>query len=118
MGAEPPKHKRRWFQFSLRMLLIGVTLVAVACAYVGWQAKIVHERRWLLENVILRKGVVFPDPSPAHLTAPLPCRSAPWIRQLLDDVWIDEIRLDAKTSDEEFDEIAACFPEAVVKRVH
>jgi hypothetical protein len=26
--AEPPKRKRRWFQFSLRMLLIGVTLLA------------------------------------------------------------------------------------------
>jgi hypothetical protein len=24
--AEPPKRKRRWFQFSLRTLLIGVTL--------------------------------------------------------------------------------------------
>ena len=40
----PPKRKRRWFQFSLRTLLIGVTLLAVQCAYVGWQAKIVRER--------------------------------------------------------------------------
>jgi hypothetical protein len=123
MEAEPPKADRpkrnpRWFQFSRRTLMIGVTLLAMACAYVGWQAKTVHERRWLLDNVILRKSVVVPDLSPAHLTAPLPCRSAPWIRQLLDDVWIDEIRLDANTSDAEFDEIAASFPEAVVKRVH
>ncbi len=43
--SKPPKRKRRWFQFSLRTLLIGVTLLAVACAYVGWQAKIVRERR-------------------------------------------------------------------------
>ena len=27
--AEPPKRKRRWFQFSLRTLMIGVTLLAV-----------------------------------------------------------------------------------------
>ena len=27
--AEPPKRKRRWFQFSLRTLLIVVTLLAV-----------------------------------------------------------------------------------------
>jgi hypothetical protein len=39
-----PKRKRRWFQFSLRSLLIGVMLLAVLCAYVGWQAKIVRER--------------------------------------------------------------------------
>jgi hypothetical protein len=41
--AEPPKRNRRWFQFSLRTLLIGVTLLAAVCGYVGWQAKIVHE---------------------------------------------------------------------------
>jgi hypothetical protein len=28
--AEPPNRKRRWFQFSLRTLLIGVTLVAIS----------------------------------------------------------------------------------------
>jgi hypothetical protein len=29
LKAEPPKRKRRWFQFSLRTLLIVVTVVAV-----------------------------------------------------------------------------------------
>jgi hypothetical protein len=33
--ADPPKRKRRWFQFSLRSLLLVVTLLAVPCAYVG-----------------------------------------------------------------------------------
>jgi hypothetical protein len=28
-AADPPKRKRRWFQFSLRTLLIGVTLLAI-----------------------------------------------------------------------------------------
>jgi hypothetical protein len=28
--AEPPKRKRGWFQFSLRTLLIGVMLMALA----------------------------------------------------------------------------------------
>ena len=28
--ADPPKRKRRWFQFSLRSLLIGVTLFCAA----------------------------------------------------------------------------------------
>ncbi len=45
-----PKRKRRWFQFSLRTLMIGVTLLAVACGYVGWEAKIVKEREEFLEN--------------------------------------------------------------------
>jgi hypothetical protein len=42
--AKPPKRKRRWFQFSLRTLLIVVTMLAAACGYVAWQAKIVQER--------------------------------------------------------------------------
>jgi hypothetical protein len=29
--ADSPKRQRRWFQFSLRSLMIGVTLLAVAC---------------------------------------------------------------------------------------
>jgi hypothetical protein len=27
-AADPPKRKRRWFQFSLRALLVGVMLIA------------------------------------------------------------------------------------------
>jgi hypothetical protein len=42
--AEPPKRKRRWFQFHVRTLMIGVTLLAVPMGYVGWHAKIVRER--------------------------------------------------------------------------
>jgi hypothetical protein len=47
MGAEPPKRKRRWFQFSLRSLLIFVTLLAVACGYVAREAEIVRKRNSL-----------------------------------------------------------------------
>jgi hypothetical protein len=32
MEAEPPKCKRRWFQFRLRTLLAVVAIVAVQCA--------------------------------------------------------------------------------------
>ena len=40
-----PKRKRRWFQFSLRTLMIGVTLLSVPIAYVEHEARIVRERR-------------------------------------------------------------------------
>jgi hypothetical protein len=50
-AAEPRKPRRRWFQFRLRTLLIGVMLLSVAAAYVRWQAKIVSERTaWLAEH--------------------------------------------------------------------
>ena len=48
--AELPRRKRRWFQFSLRTLMIVVTLLAAACAYVGWQAAIVRERKSLIDS--------------------------------------------------------------------
>jgi hypothetical protein len=45
---------RRRFQFRLRTLMIGVPLLAVPLGYVGWQAKIVRERRamliWIEDN--------------------------------------------------------------------
>jgi type VI protein secretion system component VasK len=49
MEAEPPvaaepKRKRRWFQFSLRTLMIAVTLLAVACWVVADRARLIRER--------------------------------------------------------------------------
>ena len=41
---EPPKRKRRWFQFSLRTLLIAVTLLAVHWATSVGRSKIVRAR--------------------------------------------------------------------------
>ena len=42
---------RRRFQFRLRTLMIGVTLMAVLCAYVAHEAKIVRARNeWLSSN--------------------------------------------------------------------
>ena len=48
--AEPPKRKRRWFQFSLRTLLIFVALLAVPLAYIGWQSRIVRDGKAKLET--------------------------------------------------------------------
>ena len=33
--AEPPKRKRRWYQFSLRSLMIFTLIVAIPCAWLG-----------------------------------------------------------------------------------
>ena len=40
--AEPPKRKRRWFQFSLRTLLVFTAVVAVTCGWLG--TKIVRKK--------------------------------------------------------------------------
>ena len=41
--ASQPSPRRR-FQFRLRTLMIVVTLLALLCAYVGWQESIIRNR--------------------------------------------------------------------------
>ena len=85
--ADPPKRKRRWFQFSLRTLLIAVTVLAVVCGYAAWQAKIVHERKALLLEIVRKNGLFYPQTfTPAGTV--LSHRSP--IRWLLDD-WYCEV---------------------------
>ena len=43
--AEQPKRKRRWFKFSLRSLMIVVTLLAVPCGWFGWHVALAKERK-------------------------------------------------------------------------
>ena len=45
--ADPPKRKRRWFQFSLRTLMIGVTLLAALSAAVTW---VIRDRQRLIRE--------------------------------------------------------------------
>ena len=37
--------RRRWYQFTQRTVLVGVALLAVPCAYVAHEYRIVAERR-------------------------------------------------------------------------
>jgi hypothetical protein len=46
--SDQPSPRRR-IQFRLRTLMVVVTLLAVPCGYVGWQAKIVRERKAVAE---------------------------------------------------------------------
>jgi len=99
--------------------MIIVTLLTLPLSYVGWQAKIVRERKAVLGEAALHgcifslyrnradlaRGVVFPD-------SPIP-----WIRRILDDQWLDWITVPGYVTEEEFDQIRATFPEAYVERV-
>jgi hypothetical protein len=70
-NAEP---RRRWYQFSLRTLLIGVALLGVLCAWLGLQERTVRARQaWLMAHpqdcpagklrVILCESDYAPSPS-------------------------------------------------------
>jgi hypothetical protein len=50
-NAAQPKPPRRWYQFRLRTLLIGVALLSTACGFVAHEAKIVRERNAMIEHI-------------------------------------------------------------------
>jgi hypothetical protein len=101
--AKPPKRERRWFQFSLRSLLIGVALLALACAYVGWQAKIVRERKAFLQTRYYLPGDSSPDVKPLR---------APWMLRLLGAEPIYHITVFGRADAER---AANPFPEAFIQ---
>ena len=95
------------FQFSLRTLLIGVTLFCVLVgSYVGWQAKIVRERKAEL-NRVAKKYLIGIEESDQAMTIP-------WLRRILGDVTVDFIAVPAETPRDEIDRLHALFPESRV----
>jgi hypothetical protein len=98
----PPK--RRWNQFSLRTLLIGVTLLAVACAYVAWQARIVKQRRNQIEarsspRIAIYRGKRTPPNGPN------------WLRLAFGDVPVQWI---SSRNAANADMLRELFPEGIV----
>ena len=123
---------RRRFQFRLRTLMIGVTLLAVPLAYVGWQAKTVAERRALLLLIESREygwylsersaSHDFPSAASGHdlaasghnVTAGKSEDRPGWIRRWLGDETVYLIWLRNTVPSSEAVLIENCFPEAVV----
>ncbi len=115
--AEPPKRKRRWFQFSLRSLIIVVTLLAVACGYVAWQAKIVRERKAMRERWSGKVWFRTPDMGSGSIPPPptQPPAKVTWLRELLGDEAMEGIWLPNDTPQSEVDQIKALFSESKVE---
>ncbi len=125
------------FQFRLRTLMIVVTLVAVECAYVGWQVKIVRERKATLAE-IEASGGAFVTYTPASLFSESrfyieravgkipnhdPRRYVPHfndapsaIRRWFGDETVFDIWLPYTISSTDVNRIEKCFPEAAVQR--
>jgi hypothetical protein len=114
METEPSKtvsakRKCRWFQFSLRTLLIVVMLLAVPCAYVGWQVKFVRERKALLSAIRDRGGHVVEASTVPFLK---PWARVSSLREWLGDSAIQGMQLPTDTEADEVDRIKIAFPES------
>ncbi len=87
--------------------MIGVTLLAMVCGYVGWQAKIVRERKTALAQMIdprsaERGGYSWGD------------AEVPWLRRTLGDRAVRCIGLPLTATKDFRRRIRATFPEARV----
>jgi hypothetical protein len=122
--ADQPAPRRR-FQFSLRTLMIGVTLLAAACGYVAWQAKIVQERKAVADLVQYRyNGAVYWSSEVKRLSPTasglrilqdgivLPLREVSWLRRWLGDDAATYILYRMQMPKDEITRMKAAFPEA------
>jgi hypothetical protein len=56
--ADPPKRKGRWFQFSLRTLLIFTLICAIACAWLARRIEQKRRERAAVDAILQLKGSV------------------------------------------------------------
>jgi hypothetical protein len=105
--TDPPKRNRRWFQFSLRTLLIGVALLAMPCAYVGWQGRDVRERKEAMKKFVHAYAIY---------GMPISRNPASQLRRWLGDTRIESFYFDKEASDDEIQTARREFPEAAIHR--
>jgi hypothetical protein len=104
--VEPPKRKRRWYQFSLRSLMVFTMVVAVACGWVGWQAKVVRDRKSELNRAVSMRLIGIDSDDRA--------KAIPWMRRVLGDVSVNSISMPPDTTIDELDRLRAFFLESRV----
>ena len=87
-NAAPPKRKRRWFQFSLRTLMIGVVIVAIACGWIGRKIERKHQERDAVEELRKKGATVFYDFNRVSKGSP---PGPDWVRKLLGENYFSEV---------------------------
>jgi hypothetical protein len=96
------KRRRRWFQFSLRSLLIITALVAISCGVLGSKIERKRREREAVKAIEMRAGYVAYDFEVAGLKEPF---GPSWLRELLGENFFSEITL-AQLNNVGDDEIA------------
>jgi Leucine Rich repeat len=88
--ADPPKYNRRWFQFSLRTLLIFTTIVAIPCAWLANKMDKKRRDRDAVEAFIKLGARVHYDYEVAN-AGPTPPPGADWLRKFLGENFFSEV---------------------------
>jgi hypothetical protein len=114
MEADSLKHKYRRLQFRLRTLMIGVTLFAIPLGYIGWQAKIVRDRKVATIELITGGGTAIGAEglSPSALAHGRDY-TIPYLRRWMGDHAVFWIMCKYGT-DDEVRRLRSLFPEALI----
>ena len=106
-GCNQPSPRRR-FQFRLRTLMIGVTIIFLLVLY----ASTIGRRRLVLISIAHRGGGYSSDP-----WRNTPCYDPPFYRRVLGDVRVSIIEMPEWIfSDDEVKQVGMMFPGALVDR--
>lgn len=99
-----PRPERRRLQFSLRTLLIFVTLVCITMSWLGVKLARVMRQREAVAAIEARGGYVTydyeVDALPAEWTAPT------WLRGLFDDVYVSHVILSGNCDNDDISRLA------------
>ncbi len=111
----------RRFRFSLRALMIVVAVPAVPCAYVGWQARIVSERKAAIKEIMAAggAGVAVTEKDLQEIKLAYPdaiAEEIPSLRFWLSDRQVIQLSLPWFMKRDDVDRITRLFPEAQVLR--
>jgi hypothetical protein len=112
--ADPPKRRRRWFQFSLRSLLVVVTVAAVGCAWVAREGRIVQERKAVRQWIEEGGGACVNNDLAARIPSASGSDEPSIVRRWLGDRTVRTVFLPRKTSDRDMQRIKTCFPGATL----
>ena len=87
--SEPPKRKRRWFQFSLRTLMIFTAIAAVAAGWLGKGMELKRNEREAMEALVKLGFYVEYD---YEMEGPIAKPRGPdWLRNLLGENFFSEV---------------------------
>jgi hypothetical protein len=86
--AAPPKRKRRWFQFSLRTLLVFTVVCAIGSAWVARKMEQKRDELKTVEDIVESGGQVFYDYQILKGGEP---PGPDWLRKLLGENFFSEV---------------------------
>jgi hypothetical protein len=93
--SKPPKRKRRWFQFSLRSLLVFTLIVAIPCAWLAREIERKRHEREAAETIVKLHGDVWYSDQlivPSGQTPGVHNPAGPaWLREIMGQNFFDEI---------------------------